>query len=614
VLGQSFSSEGLSALLATVGETGDMSGALASLVRKEIFAIESDPRSAEHGQYRFVQAMVRTVAYDTLARRDRKARHLAAARFLAEEPDADSIPAVLASHYLDAYSAAGQDEDAAELAACAVELLERAASRARDLGAPAEARRHLETALQLVTEPVEIGRLSEAAAEAALSAGASGEAATLADRARETYAGAGLEIDAARALALWGDVHISAGTGPAVIEPLSGAYESLHDRPEAAATAARLALGVARAYYLSVGDSESAIPWFDRAVTLGEALEDLPMLASTLASYSGALVLVGRSHMGLGLLRVSLEIARETGDPSAQLRSLNNLVSFLSSRDVGAAIGYADQSLAIARRLGDREWAGYLTGSAAHAYWNAGDWDSAVAVAAEWEFGDEDMSPVVALTVGYVAAIHEACGLPVSVGSISEAPTGQRADLMMEAAGPWLSAFVARATGDSDGAAAFTSSALDKFVEASGIDDDFPLIWVTAISDQLAVRDAAAARGMLALVEEAPRGHIPTLTRALLPWQRARVKVLEGDDDGVDASFAAAEAGLRDFGARFYLGRALLDHADWLQARDRAAAAVPLLEEARQIFAGLGAAPWLERAGGEPTADVGRADAAHLAG
>ena len=37
----------------------------------------------------------------------------------------------------------------------------------------------------------------------------------------------------------------------------------------------------------------------------------MPLLASTLASYAGAFVLVGRSRMGLGLLRVSLELARE---------------------------------------------------------------------------------------------------------------------------------------------------------------------------------------------------------------------------------------------------------------------------------------------------------------
>ena len=42
---------------------------------------EPRPRSPERGQYGFVQALIREVAYGTMARRDRRARHLAAARY-----------------------------------------------------------------------------------------------------------------------------------------------------------------------------------------------------------------------------------------------------------------------------------------------------------------------------------------------------------------------------------------------------------------------------------------------------------------------------------------------------------------------------------------------------
>src|SRR4029078_12608149 len=50
---------------------------LSSLVRKEVLALQSDPRSPEHGQYGFLQDLVRHVAYETLARRERGTRHLA---------------------------------------------------------------------------------------------------------------------------------------------------------------------------------------------------------------------------------------------------------------------------------------------------------------------------------------------------------------------------------------------------------------------------------------------------------------------------------------------------------------------------------------------------------
>ena len=47
---------------------GDSSRACAALVRRELLTIEADPRSPERGQYAFVQALIREVAYNTLAR------------------------------------------------------------------------------------------------------------------------------------------------------------------------------------------------------------------------------------------------------------------------------------------------------------------------------------------------------------------------------------------------------------------------------------------------------------------------------------------------------------------------------------------------------------------
>src|SRR5262249_22408382 len=83
VLGKTFTPRGVAALSGL--EEADVEGVLASLVRKELLAIDTDPRSPERGQYGFLQALVQRVAYETLSRRDRKAKHLAAARYLAEQ-------------------------------------------------------------------------------------------------------------------------------------------------------------------------------------------------------------------------------------------------------------------------------------------------------------------------------------------------------------------------------------------------------------------------------------------------------------------------------------------------------------------------------------------------
>src|SRR4051812_42074173 len=146
VLGLSFSRQGLLALLS---DTGDVDEVLSNLVRKEILELQSDPRSPERGQYRFLQALVRQVAYDTMSRRDRKSRHLAVAAHLVETFDdqADLAP-VLAQHHLDALDASSSDDaDRDEIAAKARALLCRAAKRAAALGSPSEALRHVETAL-----------------------------------------------------------------------------------------------------------------------------------------------------------------------------------------------------------------------------------------------------------------------------------------------------------------------------------------------------------------------------------------------------------------------------------------------------------------------------------
>ena len=47
----------------------------------------------------------------------------------------------------------------------------------------------------------------------------------------------------------------------------------------------------------------------------------------------------------------------------------------------------------------------------------------------------------------------------------------------------------------------------------------------------------------------------------------------------------------------FYLAVAEVEHAEWLTAQNRSDEAAALLDEAREIFDRLEAAPWLERTG-----------------
>ena len=101
VLGLSFSLAALAAV--TDREVTELEPRLRALVRREMFRLDADPRSAERGQFIFVQALIREVAYNTLARRDRKTRHLAAARYF-ESAGGDELAAALAAHYLAAHA------------------------------------------------------------------------------------------------------------------------------------------------------------------------------------------------------------------------------------------------------------------------------------------------------------------------------------------------------------------------------------------------------------------------------------------------------------------------------------------------------------------------------
>src|SRR5207249_4970977 len=101
VLGKTFTKQALAAVSGF--SEADLDPILVSLTRKELVGVQADPRSPEHGQYGFLQDLLRRVAYETLSRRDRKARHLAAAVHLEATPSEHEVVEVLASHYVDAY-------------------------------------------------------------------------------------------------------------------------------------------------------------------------------------------------------------------------------------------------------------------------------------------------------------------------------------------------------------------------------------------------------------------------------------------------------------------------------------------------------------------------------
>ncbi|MGQ0668241.1 MAG: ATP-binding protein [Actinomycetota bacterium] len=177
VLGRTFTIRGLSAMTGFAED--ELEALLSSLVRKEVLSLSADPMSPERGQYGFLQDLVKKVAYDTMSKKERRGRHLAAATFLesglgAEE---EEIVEVVAAHYLDAYRTAPDADDADAIRVKAKEMLIRAGERAESLAASAEAQRHFEQAAELAEEPLEEAGLLERAGMMAWKGGR-GEVAT----------------------------------------------------------------------------------------------------------------------------------------------------------------------------------------------------------------------------------------------------------------------------------------------------------------------------------------------------------------------------------------------------------------------------------------------------
>ena len=185
VLGQTFTPAALAAVNG-MKET-EIEPRLRSLVRREVLEVQADPRSPERGQYGFVQSLIREVAYSTLARRDRRTRHLAVARHF-EALGEDELAGALASHYLAAYGASAGGPEAEAVATQARLALRGAAARAASLGAHDQAVTFLRQAIDVTTDPSDRGDLLALAATSADAAAQYAVALDLAGGARDEYA------------------------------------------------------------------------------------------------------------------------------------------------------------------------------------------------------------------------------------------------------------------------------------------------------------------------------------------------------------------------------------------------------------------------------------------
>jgi class 3 adenylate cyclase/tetratricopeptide (TPR) repeat protein len=580
VLGQTFA---LGALAAIRDEDPALLEArLRALVRREVLVLDTDPRSPERGQYGFAQALLRDVAYGTLARRDRRARHLAAARYFERLGD-DQTAGVLATHYLDAFLASPEGEEADAVAAQARIALRAAAERAVALGSHEQAVAYLERARSVTTDPAEEADLLERIGTAATAAGRFEIAETALRKAVAMREHGTDRIALARAVAALGWSLLSDYRTEAALAILEPAYPSLSaelpDNPSVVALASQLA----RAYQLHE-ERGRAIEWADRALEAAERLYLVPVIADTLLTKGGAMAINGRVWEGVGLARAGLQLADQHGLTVTSLRAKIGLTGTLTVYDPRDAYRLGVEAYDQARRLGQRHGAAIAAGNAGEAGLDLGALDESIAMLQE--IGSFDLEGTDAIAVeGVLIELLAVKGEPTTDRLVALATVGDEADPVFGATLGLSNVWA----GLAEGRFADAHAAGLRVAELSGLNRPYGLLCAARAAIRAA--DLAGARAACeALVALNVRG--PALDAQRLAME-AGVAGLEGRWSEAAPRYHEAMRAERELGMEFQRALTCLDAISVAPAGD------PLVrstaDEARTILSRIGAAPFLDQ-------------------
>jgi predicted ATPase/class 3 adenylate cyclase len=592
VLGKTFTRAAL-AVVAGLAEA-DLDPLLHSLVRKEVLSLQSDPRSPEHGQYGFLQDLVRHVAYETLSKRERRTRHLAAAQHLSSALTEEEVTEVVASHLVEAYRLDPDAEDATEIKERARLSLVSAGDRAGSLGAAAEAQRYFEQAAELSDDPKSRAELFERAGQSAVAGARLEQARTHFEQAIELFGSAGLAYPSARVSARLGEVDFAAGYLDRAVERLEQAFQVFatdHPDPDVAMLAAQLG----RFHYLK-GEWELGRERIEVAIDMAERLVLPEVLAQAFTTFGAITGQRGRPHQGRALAALGLQIALDRNLSAAALRAYNNLGWALQNQDrYSQALELYEQGMSLARKVGDRFWGAQLSAVSIPLLVYLGRWSEAVAV------GEEIRAAADSTLLERVRA-----ELLALVNPYLQQGQSEKADEMLTFSGaresqdPQVAAVYACAQAAklrSDGryaeALAEARKAIATHAEFSWLSMDVKEGLIEAIEAALASGNTAAAEELLATIDNLLPGERTPYLEAHAHRFRAR---LAHNPAEADASYAVAATLMRELELPFHLAITQLEQAERLVARDRSEEAESLLSEARLIFERLEAEPWLQRA------------------
>jgi class 3 adenylate cyclase/tetratricopeptide (TPR) repeat protein len=372
VVGKSFT---LDAITAVAGEDRDkVDRRLRELVRKEFLELELNARSPERGQYTFVQALIKEVAYSTLSKADRRSRHLAAAHHMEGLGD-EELAAVVATHYLEAYRASPRGPEAEALAARARDSLSQAAQRALSLGSPEQALVYAELALEVTPMGRERAGLLETAGRAAALAARFDRAEPLLEESIALFEELGDAAGAGRATVGLYEVLRPLDRRSEAAERMERALDALGDHGDPHATAA-LCAKIADARALTVAPG-IALGWAERALTIAEPLHLTEVMITALIPKYQALSNLGRRREATMLAKGVLELADELGSFRYRAWTLLSIALYLLADDPARALEASLDATDAAHRAGDRVLEITALPNAAEAATELGRWTEA---------------------------------------------------------------------------------------------------------------------------------------------------------------------------------------------------------------------------------------------
>jgi class 3 adenylate cyclase/tetratricopeptide (TPR) repeat protein len=590
VLGTTFSTGSLATVAAT--EEATLMELLRDLVRREFLTVDTDPRSPERGQYGFVQGVVREVAYRTLSKRDRRVKHLASAQHFEAAGD-EELSGLVATHYLEAYRATGEGAERDEMGALARRWLERAAERALSLGSTDQALVYAEEALDVTPEGTARVALLCLASKAARMAtdddralAHSREAITLSEAAGDpVWAGrAAMEL-------LHATSGLSSGSHENYAVAIGKGREVLSSLPDTGAeeVVADLSMAIAMLHH-SAGDNEASLALAERAIQTAERLDDTLLLGRALNMRAAALFSLGRHREAAIVQRGVTAIfdAAASVHDQAMSRLFESL--FVQDDDPRGAIRAADEAAELARRAGDRSLESVNVLNAVEMNLLIGEWAAAherLEGVASWIFGQRHQHAAWKdiLDATLQDLTQAGGGHPGSLDRL-QAVIDQNEYVHMRTTYLRARALVCLAHGELDQARSAVGALLE--ADPEGINTVLALGYLGHAA--LWQGDTAGAREALERMASF-HGRWTLAARATIG---AGLAVLDGRKEGAvveaAARFRDAAASWRSLDVPIDIALCGVDAAILLSPDDQP---TELVEEARRILEGLGAAPLL---------------------